>query len=357
MAGKKKALRRSRGEGLVRTQPGANDGDMRGTMRLLEAVVRAHHLLAPGRTVSTETLRTVLEYKHRRSVIRIIKFMRESLHAEIESDREGGYRYAGKPVSLPAPALSEGDLLSLYVASPILAQYRDTELGERFESSFRKIAALLPQPMQSRLFVLPNRIEAKARVPSHKDASHFVKALDAVQRDRKIDMVYKAASTRVTTTRVVDPYALCVVNSNWYLIGYDHSRRAVRKFALSRVWSMHVTERGFKRPPSFNASDLLKDAFGIYESPDPHEPLEEIVIRFDALAAPYVRETTWHESQTSRMMNDGGFELTLKVRGTIEVERFVLAWGEHARVVAPERLREKMRARLEAALRQYSSER
>jgi predicted DNA-binding transcriptional regulator YafY len=161
-------------------------------------------------------------------------------------------------------------------------------------------------------------------------------------------------SHNVIGTRVVDPYVLCLVSSRWYLLAHDHRRGRVLKFAIDRIWSVKETGKAFRRPAGFSAAQHLKHAFGIYEAPDEQgtEP-GEIRIRFDAFAARYVRETKWHDSQKLTLRSDGGVELTIVVRGSVEVERFVLGWGEHAEVLAPADLRDCMRRRIAGALSAY----
>jgi proteasome accessory factor B len=67
-------------------------------------------------------------------------------------------------------------------------------------------------------------------------------------------------------------------------------------------------------------------------------------IRFDAWAARLIGERIWHESQEIQRLRDGEIELRLELGGLEEVERWVLSWGEHASVVAPRALRDKVRA-------------
>lgn len=66
------------------------------------------------------------------------------------------------------------------------------------------------------------------------------------------------------------------------------------------------------------------------------------------------RSCQLHPSQVLKGTTRGTVELTLSLAATEEVERFVLGWGEHAEVLAPEALRAKVQARLRAALARYA---
>ena len=56
------------------------------------------------------------------------------------------------------------------------------------------------------------------------------------------------------------------------------------------------------------------------------------------LAADYIREKKWHESQKLRELKNGGVELRLKLSSLVEVERWVLSWGGDAKVLKPREL-------------------
>jgi predicted DNA-binding transcriptional regulator YafY len=63
-----------------------------------------------------------------------------------------------------------------------------------------------------------------------------------------------------------------------------------------------------------------------------------VVIRFDEFAGGYIREKRWHPSQKLRERKDGAVELEMKLSSLAEVQRWVLSWGGHAKVIAPKEL-------------------
>ena len=63
-----------------------------------------------------------------------------------------------------------------------------------------------------------------------------------------------------------------------------------------------------------------------------------------------VRERIWHPSQKIQELADGGLELTLQLSSLLEIEPWVLSWGEHVRVLGPVELKRRVLTRLKAAL-------
>ena len=65
-------------------------------------------------------------------------------------------------------------------------------------------------------------------------------------------------------------------------------------------------------------------------------------LRFDPFAASFVRERKWHDSQQVQELSDGGLELTLSLGNFFEVQQWILSWGAHVEVLAPDDLRKSV---------------
>jgi predicted DNA-binding transcriptional regulator YafY len=55
-----------------------------------------------------------------------------------------------------------------------------------------------------------------------------------------------------------------------------------------------------------------------------------------------VRERQWHVSQRMRPIEAGGIELTMRVGVAPDLESWILGWGDHAEVIEPADLRERI---------------
>jgi predicted DNA-binding transcriptional regulator YafY len=133
---------------------------------------------------------------------------------------------------------------------------------------------------------------------------------------------------------------LANINGEWFLFAYDHARKDIRTFAPARMQSAKATGNTFERTQKFSLEKRLRDSFGVYSG----EGEFDVVIRFNARAADYIREKKWHPSQTLRDLKDGGAELKMKLSSLAEVQRWVLSWGGDAEVLKPKELAESVRA-------------
>ena len=99
------------------------------------------------------------------------------------------------------------------------------------------------------------------------------------------------------------------------------------------------THARFKRPADFSIAKHLGDSFGVFSGKAKHR----VRIRFDAFAARLINERQWHGSQQVKQLPDGEMELTMVLGGLEEIERWVLSWGTHARVLEPVALTKRIR--------------
>src|SRR5690606_25295972 len=82
--------------------------------------------------------------------------------------------------------------------------------------------------------------------------------------------------------------------------------------------------------------------------------LREAVLRFSPEAARWVSAEVWHPRQQARALPDGSWELRLPFGTSTELEMDILRHGPDVEVVAPPDLRERVAARLAAALGRYA---
>jgi predicted DNA-binding transcriptional regulator YafY len=78
-----------------------------------------------------------------------------------------------------------------------------------------------------------------------------------------------------------------------------------------------------------------------------------VKIRFDAFAARLVAERQWHKSQKIRPAVGGGIELTMRVGVAPDLESWILGWGDHAEVIEPADLRNRISATIRNMAARY----
>jgi len=170
----------------------------------------------------------------------------------------------GFRAKLPAPfTLSE--LVALLMSRDLLAPVSGSLLAPPVQAAFDKIRALLPRPAlrlldEMRTVIGVRALGAKLLLGAAADLAEIQQAL--LER-RTLDLDYFAFSKQEETTRFVDPYHLTLHRGGLYLIGYCHTRKDLRIFAVERIRRLKVTDRRFAVPADFNPERFLESAWGL----------------------------------------------------------------------------------------------
>ncbi|BCV24326.1 YafY family protein [Gelria sp. Kuro-4] len=274
-----------------------------------------------------------------RTIERDLEFLRDRLGAPLKYDfKRRGYFYTNDSFSMPRLKLTEGEVVALYLGQKLLCQYKGTPYEAAIARAFAKIQTLLPDGVEVDLAevdeflsfdVEPLRGEEEAL------AACFQQLVQAIQGRETMDIIYYTASRNAQSRRLVDPYHLRCHQGAWYLIAYCHTRKEVRIFALDRIRSLRPTGHKFQPPADFSLKEYLGHSLGIERGGE----LRKVMISFDAVQARWIRERQWHPSQELTVLADGSLLFKVTVSGLEEVKRWVLGFGSHAEVLAPEELR------------------
>lgn len=309
-------------------------------------MLRIHHAIQTGKHPNATTLAAEMEVSTK-SVHRDIEFMRDRLGLPIEFDpRRNGYYYTQEVSSFPTLQLTEGELFALLVAEKAVQQYRGTTFERPLMSALRKMADSLPEPVSLHFADWDRAISFRTSIEPFLNLEVFDQLARATASRQQLEIDYRKPGSREPETRVIDPYHLANINGEWYLFAYDHLRGGLRTFVPARIKSVRRTGKTFTRPTGFSVDKQLRDSFGVHIA----EGQYEVVLRFSAAVADYIREKRWHPSQKLRELEDGRVEMRMKLSSLVEVQRWILSWGGEVEVLAPRELVENVRKAATAIL-------
>ena len=297
-------------------------------------MLRIHQALQSGKFPNGTTLAAELEVSTK-SIQRDLEFMRDRLDLPLKYDPlKRGYHYTAEVTSFPTMHITEGELVALVIAEKALEQYRGTQFEKPLLSAIRKIEQSLPDTISLNLADIEHTISFRTRAEPILNLEIFDALAKATASRRQLQLTYRKAGNRERETRLVDPYHLANINGEWYLFAFDHARKDIRTFVPARVSAVKQTGKTFPRPQKFSLEKRLRDSFGVHSG----DGQFDVLLRFNARVADYVREKKWHESQQLRELKNGGVELSMKLSSLIEIERWVLSWGGDVEVLKPREL-------------------
>lgn len=173
-------------------------------------------------------------------------------------------------------------------------------------------------------------------------------AITAVVYNNPIDARYRKASG-VTSRYRLHPYTLAVYQQGLYLFALDVDVHQVKTYAIERFTELvRRRHERFDYPTGWNPRAHIAHAFGIISGPP-----EEVAVAFSEDVASYIRERTWHPTQTFRTRPDGRLELRMLVALSVELDTWIRGFGPDAQVIGPPVLVERIAASLRAAAARY----
>lgn len=315
----------------------------------LQRMMRLHAALKARHFPNCQKIAAELEVSAK-TIQRDIDFMRDRLGLPIDyHPQEFGFFYTEPVTGFPSVEVSEGEITALLVAQKALAQYKGTPFERPLHSAFRKLTDGLKDRVSFSWHDLEDAISFRSAGASVADLELFETVSKGVLRCVELEFEYRKLRSSSYESRRVRPYHLGCLENQWYLFAEDLERRQLRTFALPRMRKVALTTKRFRRPADFSIAEVLSGSFGVHSA----GKKQRIRIVFDSFAARLVAERKWHESQRVREKAEGSIILELELGGLQEIERWVLSWGKHARVLAPKELAARIHAEASAIVQLY----
>lgn len=286
----------------------------------------------------------------RKTIYRDLEFMTDFMNLPIEFDvHRRGYYFSSEVSSFPLLKLTEGELFAIFVGEKALEQYVGTPYEKPLRNAFKKFTAGLSGELSFQWSELQNAISFKSIEVNTVDARVFQQLVIAIRQRREVVFEYQGLKDAKFRLRRAQPYELVSAESQWYLFALDVNSAEIKKFVPGRMRNLKTTKSTFSKPHGFSAASELRNSFGIFSGGKP----TTVEILFDRFAARLVRERHWHSSQRITEIKGGSLKLSLVLGGFEEVERWLLSWGDHAQVVSPPELIDRIKATMTRCLRNY----
>ena len=321
-------------------------------MDRFDRIYSLHALLVNARhPVSRKQLEQKMECSQA-TIERTIEDMRDYLGAPLKYDRSAnGYYYdtdEGAPYQLPGLWLNGGELNALLIVQELLGGLHPGLLDEQLAPLKQRIKDILAlKPLGD------GKIERRVRIlqmaARKVDNATFTLLASALVERKRVVIHYRGRSRGETTQRTISPQHLVHYRDNWYLDAWCHEREALRSFSLDCITAVkrHSTPAIDVSQPTLTAH--YTRAYGIFAG----AVTEQAVLHFSAERARWVADEQWHPEQQRRFLDDGRYELRIPYSDPRELVMDILKYGADVEVVAPEALRQTVKAALMAAVEQY----
>lgn len=229
------------------------------------------------------------------------------------------------------------EAMTIFIAARLLLGYGNT-YNPSIASTLMKLNSIVPVPLRDQI---RGTIEWMER---QRTDQRFLRALETLARawmeGRRAKISYWTFGKEEPTERVIEPYYIqpaALEHAN-YVIAYCHRTDSIRTFKIERIRTVELLDEQYTVPEDFDANEYLGSAWGITVD----GKVETVKLRFNPQIARIAEETTWHPSQVTQRELGGAAIVTMKLPITVQLEAFVLGWGQKVEVLEPKRLRQQV---------------
>ena len=318
-----------------------------------ERFYRIQKLLTDRKLVTTEQFLRELEIS-RATFRRDLEYLRDRLGAPILWDaQQNGYRLNINSnenlTALPGLWLNEFEIHSLLSMIELLKNIDPAGLiGSQINPIRERLEKLLEGGDYSAREV-SRRIRVTTLARRNTPTKFFEVVAHALLSHKRLFVTHFSRQDGRLTERELSPQRLVYYRDNWYLDAFCHDKDGVRTFSMDAIEKANLLD---KIAVSIEERDLvaeLESGYGIFAGTK-HQVAK---LRFTPFRARWVSKELWHPDQKGSFDEDGSYLLTLPYSDDRELILDILRQGYDVEVISPNELREKVKAKLNLALKVY----
>mgnify|MGYP001620009788 CR=1 FL=1 len=282
-----------------------------------------------------------------RTLLRYLAACRKELvdphgRALIEVERRGDHRVLRLADATQTPESSSYQALSFYFARSVFDFLDGTVLKDGVQDLWERFYRMLPASQRTRLAHFDKKFFSIAYAPKDYRGSDEVidTVLQCLVHQHTMRVAYDSPwrGPEPPLPHDLDPYTLAMYRGGLYVIGRSHKHRKIVYLAVERMRTVSKQPERFDYPVRYSPAAHTEGAFGIIDGP---ETDVEIRIR-NAEGLALLSARRLHPTQRFRPQPDGTTLLTMRVRGTAELENWILSLGPHVEVLQPAALRARV---------------
>lgn len=251
----------------------------------------------------------------------------------------GGYSLAPGYFAEPV-VLDIEECQAIYLGCDFIGGQRDFPLAAAARRALTKLEAVMPKGRQKEAREVLGRVVWELKTGTPRDMG---RALEVLRRGLveqvSVDIFY-APLDGEPLWRTVDPYELSFANNAWYLEGYCHLRRELRRFKVLRILDCHLGKESFQRRDIASGKSREDGPSMVVRVAG--DSARARIIAEDPFFAPYLTQ-------------EKDLILTFTARDFSQafVTRFVLGLGQDGELLEPPALRLQLALELTAVLNKY----
>ncbi len=271
-------------------------------------------------------------------------------NAPIEVYDKKYYRYLDEDYSITDIPLTENDMNVLSETVEMLKQFKDFSL-------FSELGGII-QRLEDKVYTEKTHQSAIIHLDKNeklKGLEHLDTLYQAILKKIVLKITYQSFTARTPSTFVFYPFILKEFNNRWFLVGKPNTKKSqpIVTLALDRIIEIDFDTTIPYLNEKFDGDQYYKDVIGVTVA---NSRAQRIQFWVDKQNAPYVITKPFHSSQRIIENTENGVIFNIFVQINFELERMILGFGDAIEVLKPEKLRKRIREKLERAYLTYQKD-
>ncbi len=269
-------------------------------------------------------------------------------NAPIEVYDKKYYRYADEDYSITDIPLTENDMNVLSETVEMLKQFKDFSLFSELGGIIQRLEDKVYTEKTQQASVIHLDKNEKLKGLEHLDVLY-----QAILKKIVLRIKYQSFKAQQASEIILHPFILKEFNNRWFLVGKSSAKKPIINLALDRIIDIDFDTSISYLNEKFDGDKYYKDIIGVTVA---NSRPERIQFWVDKQNAPYVITKPFHRSQRVIETTENGVVFNILVQINFELERMILGFGDSIEVLKPEKLRKRVRQKLEKAVSFYNAE-
>ena len=307
-------------------------------------------IIASGRRLKWNQIVSELGEKYnikssKSSFFRDIEEMEVKYQAPIDTDfKTRGYFYTDPDYRLPRFYTDENAAKAAKLIKTLMDMVKDNPLYKEAQEVFQSLSTetqdlsienirINKKPDNDRLIFVG--------APNKDIPAETWRLIDkGLQENRVITFDYQSLTDTKPSNRRVQPWQLIYDNGNWNLHAFDILKKGKRRYTLSEMKNIQLTDESFTLPKDYDFRKMTRGSFGCMC----HDYFLDFKIHLHGYAARYAKNRIWGENQTitpdeKNPGPDGdGIILSFRSNQLFSIRRWTWQWADEAFPIAPKEL-------------------
>ena len=248
------------------------------------------------------------------------------------------------------PKLSLESAAVLYVSTLL---HRNTLLDDavssvrvNMESSFFKGMPDRAKLLKERLYILGDTLSYPQQF-----GQVLGKLIRAVSESHRVKVEYINNSGKISS-RILEPLGLVCKRNVWYVIARQCSKADIKTFRVDQIQQLNSRESDkFHYPKDFSLQAHIGASWGVFCN----DPVQRVRLRFSPEVASRVKKLRYHPTQEIvEETAEGSVIMQFEVCGLVEMQSWIMQWGNQVEVLEPASLRKRIQAQALSIAKLYS---